>query len=69
MRIDKRSVVIMEYESRQHHRNNRNTTINWQFTSENAGIKLKQRYPTFQICLETSLILMYQQYPLNESES
>jgi len=47
-RIDKLSDVIMECEAWQDHRNNRNATINWQFTPENARIKLKRLYPTLQ---------------------
>ncbi|MGE5395344.1 MAG: IS630 family transposase, partial [Candidatus Saccharibacteria bacterium] len=31
----------------QHHRNNKNATINWQFTNNEARIKLKRLYPTF----------------------
>ncbi len=47
-RIDKLSEVIAECEAWQNHRNNKNATINWQFTPENARIKLKRLYPTLQ---------------------
>jgi len=30
----------------QHHRNNMDATINWQFTAEDARTKLKRLYPT-----------------------
>jgi hypothetical protein len=29
------------------HRNNRNCTINWQFTNKEARVKLKRLYPTY----------------------
>jgi hypothetical protein len=32
----------------QKHRNNRETKINWQFTSKDARIKLKRLYPSFE---------------------
>lgn len=47
-RIDKLSDVIAECEAWQTHRNNKNATINWQFTPENARIKLRRLYPTLQ---------------------
>jgi hypothetical protein len=31
----------------QEHRNNKNATINWQFTTKDARIKLKRLYPSF----------------------
>ena len=34
--------------------NNLNTKINWQFTTNDARIKLKRLYPTLQICHDTS---------------
>lgn len=37
-----RNLAAWEYE-----RNNKNAKINWQFTSDDARIKLKRRYPTF----------------------
>ena len=45
-RMDKISEMITECRAWQDHRNNMNATINWQFTSENARIKLKRLYPT-----------------------
>jgi len=30
----------------QAHRNNRESKVNWQFTTENARIKLARHYPT-----------------------
>jgi len=36
-----------EIEMWQKHRNNRNCKINWQFTTDNARIKLKRLYPSF----------------------
>ena len=36
-----------EIEMWQEHRNNRNCKINWQFTTDNARIKLKKLYPSF----------------------
>ena len=47
-RIDKLSDVIAECEAWQTHRNNKNATINWQFTPENARSKLRRLYPTLQ---------------------
>jgi transposase len=39
--------VKMEVESWQKHRNNKNSKINWQFTNEDARIKLKRLYPSY----------------------
>jgi hypothetical protein len=33
----------------QNHRNNRKAKINWQFTTENARVKLRRLYPTEQV--------------------
>jgi len=33
----------------QNHRNNRNAKINWQFTTEDARVKLRRLYPTEQV--------------------
>jgi hypothetical protein len=41
--IDK---VTIEVEAWQKHRNNKNAKINWQFTNEDARIKLKRLYPS-----------------------
>ena len=45
-RIDTIEKVKSETAAWQHERNNRNAKINWQFTSDNARIKLKRLYPT-----------------------
>jgi len=36
-----------EVKAWQEHRNNKNSKINWQFTKENARIKLRRLYPSF----------------------
>lgn len=38
--------VKTEVQAWQEHRNNKNTKINWQFTNENARVKLKRLYPS-----------------------
>lgn len=38
--------VKSEVEAWQEHRNNKNAKINWQFTNENARVKLKRLYPS-----------------------
>jgi len=38
--------VKTEVEAWQKSRNSKNAKINWQFTKEDAGIKLKKLYPT-----------------------
>jgi hypothetical protein len=40
--------MIKEVEAWQNHRNNKNTKINWQFTTKDARIKLSSLYPTFE---------------------
>jgi hypothetical protein len=45
-RISKISEVKSEVDAWQNHRNNRNATINWQFTTKDARIKLNRLYPT-----------------------
>ena len=45
-RIDKLSKVVKECDAWQKHRNNMNAKINWQFTTNDARIKLKRLYPT-----------------------
>ncbi len=47
-RIDNISTVRQECTSWQKHRNNMNANINWQFTTNDARIKLKRLYPTLQ---------------------
>ena len=39
--------IKKEIEKWQEHRNNKNCKINWQFTADNARIKLKRLYPSF----------------------
>jgi len=45
-RIDKITTIAKECEAWQNNRNNKNAEINWQFTTENARIKLKRLYPS-----------------------
>lgn len=45
-RIDKLTIVKNEIKSWEKNRNNMNAKINWQFTTEDARIKLKRLYPT-----------------------
>jgi len=45
-RISQLSEVKAEVIAWQNHRNNRNATINWQFTTKDARIKLQRLYPT-----------------------
>jgi len=45
-RIDDIEVVRREVHAWQKHRNNKNARVNWQFTTEDARIKLKRLYPT-----------------------
>ena len=45
-RIDDIKVVARESLVWQKFRNNKDSKVNWQFTSENARIKLKRLYPT-----------------------
>ena len=44
--IDTIEKVTTEVLAWQNHRNNKNAKINWQFTNENARIKLKRLYPS-----------------------
>ncbi len=46
-RIDDISLVESEAEAWQKHRNNKDSRINWQFTTEKARVKLKRLYPTY----------------------
>ncbi|VEN73366.1 transposase [Candidatus Desulfarcum epimagneticum] len=46
-RIDDIGTVKKEVCAWQKARNNKNAKVNWQFTSENARIKLRRLYPTF----------------------
>lgn len=45
-RIDNLKTMKEEAEAWQHHRNNMNAKINWQFTTKDARIKLKRLYPS-----------------------
>ncbi len=45
-RIGDMATVSAEVEAWQNHRNTKTTTINWQFTTRNARIKLRRLYPT-----------------------
>lgn len=45
-RIDDIEIVKTEILAWQEHRNNQDSKINWQFTAEDARIKLKRLYPT-----------------------
>ena len=45
-RIDNIDTMKEEASAWQHHRNNKKATINWQFTNNDARIKLKRLYPT-----------------------
>lgn len=45
-RIDNIQKMQKEVNAWQTHRNNKEATINWQFTNEDARIKLKRLYPT-----------------------
>jgi hypothetical protein len=44
--ISTKEKMIEEILAWQEHRNNKNVTINWQFTTKDARIKLKRLYPT-----------------------
>ncbi len=48
-RIDNRDTLASKVAQWQAHRNNRNSTINWQFTADKARIKLRRLYPTIEI--------------------
>jgi len=45
-RIDDIEIVRKEASAWQEHRNNKNAKVNWQFTNDNARIKLLRLYPT-----------------------
>ena len=46
-RIDNIGEVQSEVAAWQRHRNNLDATVNWQFTTEKARVKLRRLYPTF----------------------
>jgi hypothetical protein len=48
-RIDNLKTMKEEVEAWQHHRNNMNAKINWQFTTKDARIKLKKLYPSIYV--------------------
>ena len=48
-RIDTIQEVASEVEAWQRYRNNLNATVNWQFTTEKARVKLNRLYPTLHI--------------------
>lgn len=48
-RIPEMATVTTEVEAWQNHRNTQNATINWQFTTKDARIKLKRLYPTLHV--------------------
>ena len=45
-RIDKIETMKQEVSAWQEDRNNKQSTINWQFTTDSARVKLKRLYPT-----------------------
>ncbi len=47
-RIDTMAEMQAEVEAWQTRRNNMNATINWQFTTDEARVKLKRLYPTLE---------------------
>lgn len=47
-RIDDIAVVRKEAQAWQEFRNNKNAKVNWQFTAEDARIKLSRLYPTLE---------------------
>jgi hypothetical protein len=47
-RIDDIEVVSKEVLAWQKYRNNKNAKVNWQFTTEDARIKLSRLYPTLE---------------------
>jgi len=46
-RIDNIEEVEREVSAWQEHRNNKNSKVNWQFSEEDARIKLSRLYPIF----------------------
>jgi len=45
-RIEKIEDIMKEAKAWENYRNNKNATVNWQFTTEDARIKLTRLYPT-----------------------
>ena len=48
-RIDNRDTMASKVSQWQSHRNNHNSTINWQFTTDKARTKLRRLYPTIEM--------------------
>jgi hypothetical protein len=48
-RIDNIETVKKEVAAWQEFRNNKNTKVNWQFTTADARVKLSRLYPTLHI--------------------
>lgn len=48
-RIGEMATVSAEVEAWQNHRNTKNATINWQFTTRDARIKLRRLYPIVHV--------------------
>jgi len=48
-RIDNIEDIRKEVHAWQEHRNNKNAKVNWQFTTEDARIKLSRLYPTYDV--------------------
>jgi len=47
-RIATMEEIVKEVKAWEEHRNNKNAKINWQFTTDDARIKLRRLYPTFK---------------------
>ncbi len=47
-RIDNIETIINEVDAWQNHRNNKNSKINWRFTTKDSRIKLKRLYPSIE---------------------
>jgi hypothetical protein len=47
-RIPDKQTLIDETDAWQHHRNGKQSKIDWQFTADNARVKLKHLYPKNQ---------------------
>jgi len=45
-RIDNIETIERQTTAWQNHRNNKDAKVNWQFTADDARIKLKRLYPT-----------------------
>jgi len=48
-RIDSAEEVQAEVSAWQNHRDNLQAKVNWQFTTEDARVKLRRLYPTFVV--------------------